>query len=100
MDTTVTKEEGEYTVAIEGRVDTTTSPELDETLSALTEEPGIQLVLDCSDMDYISSAGLRVLLKAQKAVSANGGNMVIKNPSASVNSVFSITGFSNFLTIE
>ena len=90
--------ENRLDVAVSGRLDTTTAPELD---AALREAlPGVkELVLDFSALDYISSAGLRVLLSAQKAMSKQG-SMKLTGVNESVMEVFEITGFSGILTIE
>ena len=88
----------ELTVALEGRLDTTTSPSLDAALEESYNEI-MNLVLDFEALDYISSAGLRVLLAAQKKMSKKGG-LVIKNVCPEILEVFEITGFSDILTIE
>ena len=87
----------ELTLNIIGRLDTTTAPELEAELKSSLE--GIKsLVLDLVDLDYISSAGLRVLLATQKIMNAQG-SMVIKNAKPEIMEVFEITGFSEFLKI-
>lgn len=100
METTITREPGRVIVAIEGRVDTASSAELNEVLAPLAQETGVELVLDCEEMDYISSSGLRVLLGTQKEVTAHTGSLVVKNVQEAVKSVFNITGFSSFLDIR
>ena len=86
------------TVALEGRLDTTTSPELETELKGSLD--GVtELIMDLEKLDYISSAGLRVLLWAQKTMNQNG-SMVVKNVSEVVNEVFEVTGFADILTIE
>ncbi|MDO4216177.1 MAG: STAS domain-containing protein [Bacteroidales bacterium] len=100
METTITREPGRVIVAIEGRVDTASSAELNEVLAPLAQETGVELVLDCEEMDYISSSGLRVLLGTQKEVTAHAGSLVVKNVQEAVKSVFNITGFSSFLDIR
>ncbi len=86
------------TVALEGRLDTKTAPELDKELNA--DYAGItELTLDLEKLEYISSAGLRVLLAAQKAMSAKGG-MKVRNANELVQEVFEVTGFTDILTIE
>lgn len=86
------------TLALEGRLDTTTSPELETSLSGLLL--GVSdLIIDMTDLEYISSAGLRVILKAQKIMSAQG-SMTITGVNESVMEVFEITGFADILTIE
>ena len=86
------------TVSLEGRLDTMTAPELEAALSR--DLPDAQsLVLDFEKLDYISSAGLRVLLSAQKTMSRKGGMKVI-HVNDIVKEVFDVTGFSDILTIE
>ena len=82
---------------VEGRLDTTTAPELEQALSG---EEGNEIVFDFSKLEYISSAGLRVLLSEQKAVNARSGKMVIRNVNDTIMEVFEITGFIDILTIE
>ena len=86
------------TIALEGRLDTTTSPDLEKELKD-TLGGADQLVMDFSKLDYISSAGLRVLLSAHKAMSSKGG-MKVTNVNDIVQEVFEVTGFSDILTIE
>jgi len=86
------------TVFISGRVDTATAPELERFIEDNTE--GVtELILDLKDMDYTSSAGLRVFLKAQKLMNVQG-SMRVKNVQSDVMEIFEITGFSDILTIE
>ncbi|MCQ2455463.1 MAG: STAS domain-containing protein [Clostridia bacterium] len=93
------KDGEKLTVELSGRLDTTTAPDLEAELNANTE--GVkELVLDFENLAYISSAGLRVLLSAQKNANKNGASMVIKNVCDEINEVFDITGFSDILTVE
>lgn len=86
------------TIALEGRLDTTTSPELDAVLNESL--PGVtELVLDFADLSYISSAGLRVLLIAQKTM-ATQGSMKVCNVNDVIMEIFELTGFSGIITIE
>ncbi|MBQ2626842.1 MAG: STAS domain-containing protein [Eubacterium sp.] len=91
-------EDAKLSVALEGRLDTTTAPELDnslkESISDVTE-----LVFDFEKLEYISSAGLRVLLSAQKTMNQQG-SMKLINVRSEVNEIFEVTGFSDILTIE
>lgn len=83
---------------LEGRLDTTTSPKLGEELRGSVD--GItSLVIDFEKLEYISSAGLRVLLSMQKIMNKQG-QMLLKNVSETVMEVFEVTGFSEFLNIE
>ena len=85
-------------VALEGRLDTSTAPELEQALKESLDS-ATELTLDFSKLDYISSAGLRVLLSAHKAMSKKNG-MRVKNVNEIVNEVFDVTGFADILTIE
>ena len=85
-------------VALEGRLDTTTAPTLEEELQGSLG--GVEeLDFDFTTLEYISSAGLRVLLSAQKIMNKQG-KMVIKNVNSDIMDVFDITGFTDILTIE
>ena len=97
--TITTKQNGTtLEVALEGRLDTVTAPELEAAL--LQSMPAAEsLALDFSGLEYISSAGLRVLLSAHKNMLARGG-MKISHVNELVQEVFDVTGFSDILTIE
>ena len=88
----------ELTVALVGRLDTTTAPELE---NELKDSLGTvkKLVFDMEKLEYISSAGLRVLLSNQKVMNKQG-EMVIRNASDDVKEIFDVTGFCDILTIE
>ena len=92
------KDGGSLKIALEGRLDTSTAPSLEE---ALKEElNGVtDLEFDFAKLEYISSAGLRVLLSTQK-IMKNQGNMKVKNVCPEIMEVFDITGFSEILTIQ
>ena len=90
-------ENGKMVIALEGRLDTTTAPNLEAELKASIE--GIQdLLFYFEALEYISSAGLRVLLSAQKIMSRQG-EMKIKNASEEIKEVFELTGFMDILTV-
>ena len=97
---TITKQQNGSTLnlALEGRLDTMTSPELEKELSA-SMSGAESLVLDFSKLDYISSAGLRVLLAAHKVMKDKGG-MKVTHVNEIVQEVFDVTGFADILTIE
>ena len=86
------------TISLEGRLDTTTAPQLEAELKNSIN--GIQsLIMDFEKLEYLSSAGLRVLLSAQKVMNKQG-KMVIHNVNDTIQEIFEITGFSDILTIE
>lgn len=96
----ITKEQKEdvLQVVLEGRLDTTTAPELEKTLKESLD--GVkELVLDFEDLEYISSAGLRVLLSAQKIMNKQG-SMKLIHVREEVKEIFEVTGFLDFLTVE
>ncbi len=86
------------TIEIEGRVDTITSPELEKMIHEFSEKAE-SLFLDFAKVEYISSAGLRVLLAAHKAMSKKGG-MKIKNADEDIMEIFEVTGFTDILNID
>ena len=86
------------TLKIVGRLDTTTAPALETAIDGAVS--GVQeLILDCSALEYVSSAGLRVILKAQKLMNAQGA-MKLTHVNETIMEVFDITGFADILTIE
>ena len=88
----------ELTLTLNGRLDTTTAPELEavikDSIAGITN-----LVMDFAELEYLSSAGLRVILSAQKTMNKQG-EMVIRNVNETINEVFEITGFIDILTIQ
>ncbi|MBR5446056.1 MAG: STAS domain-containing protein [Clostridia bacterium] len=88
----------EITLAVAGRLDTTTAPALDKAISEDIQDAK-NLILDLNGLEYISSAGLRVLLTAQKKMQ-KVGSMKVTNVCAEVMEVFEITGFADILVIE
>lgn len=98
MTITKTKKGTELAIAIEGKVDTTTAPQLESEISDSTG--GIEkLVFDFAKVEYISSAGLRVLLLAQKIMNKQG-EMTVTNCSEDIMEIFEVTGFTDILTIK
>lgn len=89
-------EDGTLALAVGGRLDTNTAPELEAELKL----DGVrEVVFDFAALEYISSAGLRVLMTAHKAMAASGGTMKILNPNDMVRGVFDITGLGDIFTI-
>lgn len=88
----------ELTIALTGRMDTLTAPQLEEELKASL--PGVEsLALDFANLEYLSSAGLRVLLAAQKIMNKQG-KMVVRHVNETIAEIFDVTGFCDVLTIE
>lgn len=93
-----TRNEKNVTVELEGRLDTNTAPELEATFGEILE--GVEsLVLDFEKLEYVSSAGLRVLLSAQKTMTKQG-EMKLVHVNETIGEIFEVTGFCDILTIE
>ena len=97
---TITKKENgkSFTLSVEGRLDTLTSPELEKEINELSASAEDRVV-DFAKLEYISSAGLRVLLSAHKLFAKKGG-MTITNVNETVLDIFEVTGFKDILTIR
>ena len=98
MTVTKTLEEKVLNVKVEGRLDTATAPALEEELAEVMDEAE-ELVFDLEGLEYMSSAGLRILLATQKKMAQKGGMKVV-NVNDVIKEIFDITGFSDILTIE
>ena len=97
MTITKTLENKKAILSVEGWLDTNSAPELGREIDAISDIES--LILDFDKLEYISSAGLRILLSTQKTMNKQG-SMVIKNVNEDVMDIFNITGFVDFLTIE
>ncbi len=86
-------------VELKGRIDTTNADQFQQEVSPLMEGDQLDIDIDCAEMTYTSSQGLRTFLLLQKSVNARGGKMVLHNMNPMVKEVFDITGFSNIITI-
>ena len=98
LNITKTLEDGKAVVSLEGRLDTVTAPELEEELKGAMDTL-TDLTLDFENLEYVSSAGLRVLLSAQKVMNKQG-TMRVVNVNEAIMDIFEVTGFSDILNIE
>lgn len=99
MDLNKVNENGVVKITIDGRLDATTSPEAEKLINEVLAGGNVKLVVDLSRLEYISSAGLRVLLVAAKGVRQGKGNIVLCGLSEGVKEVFEISGFSSIFNI-
>ena len=99
MEVKFNKQDSTLTVAISGNIDTVTAPELDAKLQENLSDVK-DLVLDFAAVDYISSAGLRVILMTNQLMEDVDGNMTVKNVNEDVRDVFEMTGFDSLLNLE
>lgn len=99
MNIEITRESAKTFVKLSGRLDTTNADQFQKDITPLMEDPKPDFEIDCTDMEYTSSQGLRLFLMLQKTVSSKGGAMVMTNMKPQVKEVFDITGFSNIIRI-
>ncbi len=98
MKITENKNGNQLSLSLEGRLDTTTAPELEKVIKSSLD--GVtELTIDMSSLDYLSSAGLRILLGAQKTMNKQGG-MKVTHVNETIMEIFEVTGFVDILTIE
>lgn len=99
MDVTIKNEGAKTFVTLQGRLDTTNASDFQNDIQPLMEGEKPDIEIDCTDMEYTSSQGLRMFLILQKSVLARQGQLVMKNMKPQVKEVFDITGFSNIIKI-
>lgn len=95
----IKKENETLVIALEGRLDTNTAPEMEKELEAYYNKESFHIILNFEKLDFVSSAGLRVLLLMQKKANALKGKLVIEHVKPEIQEVFTMTGFSEILTI-
>ena len=100
MDIKTTKNGINVEFALSGRLDTNTAPLLTDEVNATVTDEVWNVVFDFSALDYISSAGLRVILMTQKKMNARQGTMMVRHPNDMIWEVFEATGFSDIMNIE
>ena len=99
MNVTINEEGAQALVRLEGRLDTTNADQFMKDLTPLMNGSHQEIDVDCTDMEYTSSQGLRMFLMLQKNVSARGAKLVLRNMKPHVKEVFDITGFSHIINI-
>ena len=100
MEIKINEDNAVITVELIGRLDTAAAQEVGEQLLPLQDKADKTIVLDCSEMSYISSSGLRIFLTLRKAAAIKGGKVIIRNINDDIRSVFMMTGFLNLFEIE
>ena len=100
MEVNITKQDKVTTAQLIGRLDTPASQEVAKTMEPLQENAGGTMILDCSQLEYISSSGLRIFLTLRKAAMAKGGNVIVRGMNEEIRTVFMMTGFLNLFQIE
>ncbi len=95
MKTTIQEQDGNVVAILEGSLDTAAAAETEKAMDPLNDVEGKDIIIDCTDLEYISSAGLRIFLGILQNVEEKGVHVYIKGINAAVNDIFTITGFSN-----
>lgn len=100
MEVKITEKDNVMTAALAGRLDTAVSQEVAAALQPLMDNADKTLVLDCKDLTYISSSGLRIFLTVRKAAAAKGGKVIVRDITPEIRQVFMMTGFLNLFEIQ
>ena len=100
MKTTVQELDGRLVAVLAGELDTAAAPETEAALKPLFESTGKDLVLDCSDLQYIASSGIRILVNLLKTAKAKGDRVVLKNVNEVIRDVLELTGFVSYFVFE
>ena len=100
MKTTIEQQDGNLVAKLEGRLDTAAAPKTEQELKPLYDCEGKNVVLDCSQLDYISSRGLRLFLGVLKAAKPKGSHVYITGLNADLQNVFAMTGFTNLFEFK
>lgn len=100
MEVNISRENNTIIVRLIGRLDTPGAQEITPQMNALAEESDKTIILDCTDLSYISSSGLRIFLTLRKAAADRGGRIIIQNICNDIRSVFMMTGFLNLFEIQ
>lgn len=100
MEVVIEKQNDVVTVFLKGRLDTLASQEVAQQLESLAENASGTIIMDCTEMSYISSSGLRIFLTLRKAASEKGGKVIVRGISNDIRSVFMMTGFLNLFEIQ
>ena len=95
MKTTVQELDGKMVVALIGELDTAAAVEVEKELQVLNEHEGKDIIIDCTELEYIASSGLRILLGILKKAKASGSVVTLKNVNDDIKNVFKLTGFIN-----
>ena len=100
MKTTIQEQDGNMVAILEGNLDTAAAAETEKAMSPLNDVEGKDIIIDCTDLAYISSAGLRIFLGILQNAQTKGGHVYIKGINDNVRAVFTITGFSNIFEFK
>ena len=100
MNTKIEEIDGKYVATLEGEMDTAAALEAEEVLKPLYNSNGKDVIIDCTDLEYIASSGLRILLSILKGAKASGSKVVMKGVNDDINNVVKLTGFISIFEFE
>jgi len=100
MNTTIEEIDGKYYATLNGEMDTAAALEAEEVLKPLYQSNGKDVIIDCTDLEYIASSGLRILLSILKGAKASGSKVVMKGVNDDIKNVFKLTGFISIFEFE
>ena len=100
MNTTIEEKDGKYIATLDGEMDTAAATEAEEILKPLYNAGGKDVIIDCTNLEYIASSGLRIMLRILKAAKATGSKVVMKGMNDDVKNVFKMTGFISLFEFE
>ena len=100
MNTKIEEIDGKFVATLEGEMDTAAALEAEEVLKPLYNSDGKDLIIDCTDLEYIASSGLRILLSILKGAKASGSKVVMKGVNDDIKNVFKLTGFISIFEFE
>ena len=100
MKTTIEQLEDKFLVTLEGELDTAAAAEVEQILQPLYNSNGKDVIIDCTELEYIASSGLRILISVLKGAKAGGSKVILKNLNDDIKDVFRLTGFINLFEIE
>ncbi len=100
MKTDITINGNQIIASFSGRLDTAAAVQTSEDIKPLLEAAGKELILDCTDLEYISSSGLRIFLSVRKEAAAHGSKVVVRNINSDIRQVFVMTGFVSLFEIQ
>ena len=100
MKTKIEEIDGKYVATLEGEMDTAAAVEAEEVLKPIYNSNGKDVIIDCTNLEYIASSGLRILLSILKGAKAGGGKVVMRGVNDDIKNVFKLTGFINIFEFE
>ena len=100
MKTKIEEIDGKYIATLEGEMDTAAAMEVEDILKPLYQSNGKDVIIDCTNLEYIASSGLRILLSILKDAKTSGSRVVLRNVNEDIKNVFSLTGFINIFEFE